>query len=280
MIAFLDAVDLRAKDARKYLEQLGITSWGDVNEAALEAFRDLLRENLCQNTVRELCAQLKSVIIHAGEPVTMPKGWRTILTTPREHPIQPYLTGAEIRRLARLTPSDPIDKRVLYRFLVQCRTGASLCDVARLTPENVVNRGWYNYLIYTNSATKNQAKIGIGDQTLEWLRYLWSNPGDHETYADTYRENRRIVKMLRAASIYDPTTVPIRGTNKTKTVPKWQVVTNRTTRISLCTNLYKAHVDMFTIGEMIGIQGIENVKHYISIRNLGLSSAARVYLGL
>lgn len=280
MIAFLDAVDLRAGDARKYLEQLGISSWGDVNEEALTAFRNLLQEKLRPNTVRELCAQLKGAIIHAGEPVKMPKGWRTILTAPREHTIQPYLTGAEIRRLAQLTPSDPIDKRVLYRFLVQCRTGASLSDVVRLTPENVVNRGWYNYLIYTNSATKNQAKVGIGDQTLEWLRYLWSNPGDYDTYEDLYREKRRIVKMLRAASIYDPTTVPVWGTNKMKTVPKWQVVTNRTTRISFCTNLYKAHVDMFTLGEMIGIQSIEKVKHYISIRNLGLTPAARVYLGL
>ncbi len=271
---------MHAPRLRKYLERIGVTQWNDLNGSSLEEFRELLQENLQPNTVRELCAQLKTTIRRYEGAAALPEGWEAVLTAQREHPARPYLTAGEISRLAQLTPDDPTDKKVLYQFLVQCRTGASLSDTMRLTETNIVKENKATYLVYTNTATKNAAKVRIGRQTLEWLRHLWDFPEDSASYQDTYRTHRRIVKMLRAASIYAPTAVPVPGTNKTKVVPKWQAVNHRTARVSFCTNLFNARVDIFAIGDMIGIKNLDKILHYISVREARLSPAARMYLGL
>lgn len=41
-----------------------------------------------------------------------------------------------------------------------------------------------------------------------------------------------------------------------------------------------ARVDIFAIGDMIGIKNLDKILHYISVREARLSPAARMYLGL
>ncbi len=270
MITLQDAVRRYAPQTRKYLTRLGITHWADVTPEALTEFREHLLANIAQNTARELCYQLCNAINKAGV-VKIPEG---ILSLEREFPERPYLTCAEVKRLARLQPQSTTDKKVLYQFLVQCRTGISLSDVMRLTEDNIEQNGSRAYLVYTNNATKNTARCPIGQKTLEQIRYLFQF-SESERYKDTYKTHRRIVKMLRSAAISAPT-----KTDK-GTVPKWQVVNHRTARVSFCTNLYMAGVFPHKIGEMIGMYNPEAVQHYISIpANELLTPAARLYLTL
>lgn len=276
MIEFLTAVKMYAPTTLTILTRLGITQWEDVTPESLTEFREYTAEHRAQNTARELCMQLSNAI-NKGGGAKVP---RCLLRLEQEHNERPYLTCAEIKRLAALEPVDDTDKKVLYQYLVMCRTGISLSDVMRLKEDNIVTENWSTYLSYTNSATKRPAKVLISKTTAEQIRFLMNFPEDSNSYGDTYRTHRRIVKMLRSAAITELTWEP-KGENKDRKVPKWKTLNHRNARVSFCTNLYNAGVHPLDIGRMIGIESIEKIFHYISApRGAALTTTARVYLGL
>ena len=130
-------------------------AWGNLSRLNLSLFITHMGETLAQNSVRQYCAKIKSVLNAYADEVDLPKDWKKILTVRGETVVNVWLTDAELELLTDYVPRTPVEKSVRGRFLLESYTGARFSDAERLDLTNLDGRD----ITYISQKTHTRASI-------------------------------------------------------------------------------------------------------------------------
>lgn len=228
-------------------------SWGNLSRLNLSLFITHMGETLAQNSVRQYCAKIKSVLNAYADEVDLPKDWKKILTVRGETVVNVWLTDAELEKLADYVPRTPVEKSVRGRFLLESYTGARFSDAERLDLTNLDGRD----ITYISQKTHTRASIPCKPILMPIL----AENRDLQTVS-TVTFNDTLRAMCRRVGI-NATVHAFRAGNEI-TDEKWKLVTSHTGRRSFATNLYLRGCDLYSISRMMGHSSVEmTAKRYI-----------------
>ena len=168
-----------------------------------------------------------------------------------------YLTRTEIARIIRYQVIGDVERFVRRNFVIECLTGARLCDAVRLTISSCdVETGTLSYVPDKTSGIVVTVPVDEGMCLREFLadRYY------RECCVDVFNETVR--RICKHCCIDEPVTLKRRG--EVITAPKYELVTSHTGRRSFATNLFLAGVAIEDIAMMMGHgTNIDTTRRYI-----------------
>lgn len=233
--------------------------WSDITDRNLRLFVETITENLCANSARTICAELKAIIneFHGEENIPSQK-YAKILTVTPEASEAVYLSRKELQRIYTYLPFTPKEQAVKSVFLIQALTGARRGDAERLTMANVNHDT--NTIHYTAQKTHRTVECPLHD----WLpEFLPKNTEELSRRTKLYQADfNRILRFIcRLCAINVPVTIFRHG--KESTLPKWKFVSSHTARRSYATNLMLWGADINLIAKLMGHTNVQMTMRYI-----------------
>lgn len=233
--------------------------WSDLTDKNLRLYVETLSETLCPNSVKTLCAELKSIINgHIDEEDIPSKHYAKILTIAKEDSEAVYLSNRELQKIRDYEPKSKEEKAVRDVFMIEALTGARHCDSERLTMNNV------NTDTKTIHYTSRKTKKSVDEPFHSWLTdYLPKDAEELEKRPKLcqFSFNRIIRRICKNVGITKTVTIYRRGVEET--APKWQFVASHTARRSYATNLMLWGAELGLISSFMGHSSIEMTSHYI-----------------
>ncbi len=235
--------------------------WGNLTKLNLSRFVDFLCERIAQNSVRQYCQRIKSVLNTYSDEVDLPKDFAKILTVRGETVVNTWLTDDELDLIVDYIPRNPVEKSVRARFLIAAFTGARFSDAAKLDLSNITD----GQVVYVSQKTRVQAAIPLKPI----LRPILADNKKLENVSAKVFNNtlREICKHQGVNS-----TTHIFHAGEDVVDEKWKFVTSHTGRRSFATNLYLRGCDLYSISRMMGHSSVEmTAQRYICcpMRHLG-----------
>lgn len=236
-----------------------IPQWSDITDRNLRIFVETIREHLCANSARTVCAELKAIIneFHGEENIPSQK-YAKILTVTPEASEAVYLSRKELQRIYTYLPFTLKEQTVKSIFLIQALTGARRSDAERLTMANV-NPDTHT-IHYTAQKTHRSVECPLHD----WLpEFLPKTTEELSLRKKLYQAdfNRTLRFICRLCAINAPVTIFRHG--KESTLPKWKFVSSHTARRSYATNLMLWGADINLIAKLMGHSNVQMTMRYI-----------------
>lgn len=254
----------------KHLAAAGIREFSDLTKSKLYAFRDSVLAAVAGSSARTYFATLKGILARYEDERPVCKDYRDILRARAEKPLKVYLTPAELSRLESVTPRSPAEATILREFLVCAYTGMRVSDADRIGPENIRD----GRLTYTSKKTGITAVVPVRSAVMDWIKWINRYPCNVSLvyYNDTIRE------LCRRAGITEP--VKVFKAGKVVTGEKWEFVSSHTARISFCTCLQRAGLNLLDISRMAGHTSTTMTERYCVPDGVQLTDGARAFLGV
>lgn len=222
--------------------------WEDMTDDTLSDLKDDLLEEMAPNSVRTICAELKSVL-NAGK-ATKPIKSETFTTILRSKkvPVQNvYLTTIELKHLHNYKPKSRREAYIKEVFMRECMTGARVVDCRRFTTANIHTEDGVEYLTYV--PVKHPVEVTV--PVHKWLReYLHDDWEDCYTNIREDKLNDPIRGICREIGMMQEVTVYKKG--QSETGPKWKFVATHTGRRTFATILSLKGCPLEQIAIMMG----------------------------
>lgn len=254
----------------KHLAAAGIREFSDLTKSKLYAFRDSVLAAVAGSSARTYFATLKGILARYEDERPICREYRDILRARAEKPLKVYLTPAELSRLESVTPRTPAEATILREFLVCAYTGMRVSDADRIGPENIRD----GRLTYTSKKTGITAVVPVRSAVMDWIKWINRYPCNVSLvyYNDTIRE------LCRRAGITE--TVKVFKAGRVATGEKWEFVSSHTARISFCTCLQRAGLNLLDISRMAGHTSTTMTERYCVPDGVQLTDGARAFLGV
>jgi len=234
-----------------------LPTWDDLTDDVIDDFVMACEESgMTMSSAKTYCSELKG-ILNANKRKVPSQDFNDKLTLQSEKSQHVYLTREEISRLIRYQVIGDIERFIRRNFIVECLTGARLCDAVRMTINNCDRET--GTLSYVPDKTPNIIVTVPVDEGM-CLRNFLADKYRRECCVDVFNDILR--RMCKACRIDEVKTLKRKG--KLVTGPKWQFVSSHTGRRSFATNLYLAGVSIEDIALMMGHgKNIDTTKNYI-----------------
>ncbi len=221
--------------------------WEDVTDDNLMDLFERLKEQYAPNSVKTMSAEIKAVIRENDATKDIKSVTFGKILRGKKAPSQAvYLTDEEIKRIIDYNPRGRNRRYVRRMFIIECLTGARLCDCKKITPDNIDDTG--KFIVYVASKTQSEVKVPIH----RWLRpFLVCGTAD-EPVGDMYESTfiRCLRDICKDCGIDDRVKLFRRG--KEEYGKKWMFVGSHTGRRSFATNLIKKGISIEQIALMMG----------------------------
>jgi integrase len=153
MIAHLEA----------YTGPRGIT-FGRINDAFLEGFRDYLLTKVSPNAAGVYLARVKTACRKAVSQQILPRYIGTEITIKKQRTHREYLTIEELQQLEK---APIVNQAIKDGFLFSCFSGLRFSDVKALTWDQVRAEGDRTYLKFSQEKTGDAQDLPLSAQALE-----------------------------------------------------------------------------------------------------------------
>lgn len=234
-----------------------IPQWSDMTDDVLNDFvYDCQDAGMTMSSAKTVCAELKAVL-NANKKNIPSEEYMRILTLRGETSQAVYLTRQEIQRIMDYQVVGDLERYVRRNFIVECLTGARLCDAERLTINNCdIDTGMLSYVPKKTPGIVVTVPVDEGMN----LRNFLADRYKRECHEFVF--NRTLRSICKNCHIDEARTV--RRREKVETRPKYEMVSSHTARRSFATNLYLAGVSLEDIAMLMGHgKNIETTKGYI-----------------
>lgn len=227
--------------------------WGNFSKINLSLFVDYMSERIAQNSVRQYCQKIKSVINVYSDEYDFPKDWKKVLSVKTETVVNTWLTDEELNAIVDYIPRIPTEQTVRGRFLLSAYTGARLSDAEKLDLTNLVDGN----IVYISQKTHTRAAIPCKPILQPILAVNKRFPKiTKTTFNDTLRKICKIQGINNIVHIFHA--------GQDLADEKWKFVSSHTGRRSFATNLYLRGCDLYSISKMMGHSSVEmTAKRYI-----------------
>lgn len=222
--------------------------WSDMTDDTLSDLKDDMLEEMAPNSVRTICAELKSVLNKNKDtkPIVS-KTFTTILKSKKVPSQNVYLTTAELKRINNYRPKSEKEAYVKAIFMRECLTGARCVDCRRMSMANITDIDGQDYIVYVPQKHPVEVTVPVH----KWLvRYL---PNDYSSELKNMRSdhlNGTIRNICRKCGITNPVTIFKAG--KSHTLPKFRCVATHTGRRTFATLLSLRGCPLEQIAIMMG----------------------------
>lgn len=221
--------------------------WEDMTDDVLSDLKDDMLEEMAPNSVRTICAELKSVLNsnQATKPIKS-ETFNIILRSKKVPTRNVYLTTIELKHLHNYKPRTQSEAYVKEIFMRECLTGARSVDSRQLTEANIHIEGGVEYLTYVPKKHPTVVTVPVH----KWLHnYLNEWP---EQFTNRRMDN--MIPALQKICLYSGITdmVTVYKSGKSFSGPKWKFVTSHTGRRTFATILSLKGCQIEQIAEMMG----------------------------
>lgn len=234
-----------------------VPEWEDLTDDVIGDFvLDLQDDEVTASTAKTLCAELKAVLNRNRRKVPSTE-FADMLRIKSETSQAVYLTREEITRIMDYPVVGDIERFVRRNFVVECLTGARLCDAERLSIDNCdMTTGTLSYVPDKTPGIIVTLPVDEGMRLRDFLSDRYTRPCGVNVFNDAVR------RICKNCGIDEQKTVFRHG--QTVTEKKYMLVSSHTGRRSFATNLYVAGVSLEDIAMMMGHgKNIETTKRYI-----------------
>lgn len=253
----------RVKVVNRFRDMLGHKpAWNDITDDNMRDFKELLDESYSPNSVRTICAEIKSVLRSNKKTKPIVSEDFGYIMKQKNVPSQAvYLTMREIRKIRDYQPLTRIERYVKRMFMIESLTGARVGDCKRMSVDNVSENG--NTLTYVSRKSHTEVTVPVH----RWLKpfLVMSDPMEPKDLCQsTY--NRSLQRICRACGITERVKVYSHG--KENVGPKYQFVSSHTGRRSFATNLSMSGISIEQIALLMGhtngnVPNIQMTQRYI-----------------
>lgn len=240
--------------------------WSDITKLNMERFGEYLSRSVSPNSARTYAAVVKAFLARFSEEGLLPchNPQIKIKSVPSQHIA---LTLDEVRRLDEYVPKNTTEIDLRNIFMRGCLTGARYSDAIMLSTENIRD-GVLSYVSKKTSTEVSQPVHAL------LAKYLVNPPSKirHKVVVN------RVIKAI-CRSIGMTETIQLFVNVSMRSAPKYEFVTEHTSRRTYCTALALMNVPTETIAKLAGHSN-SNItsSRYICIdtKNLG-SDAMRFF---
>jgi integrase len=224
---------------------------------------------LSENSVAKYIHTLKAVTNYHGFKVEYSKT-EQYTTTPY------YLNVNELKQIEALQIDDVVT--AIYRdyFVLQCKTGLRVGDLARLTRKNIVVQGGNVCLVNNSHKTNTTTSVPLAsaerlDEVIAYVERLTAYRG---FCLDTY--NGKIRELIKLANI--DRAVVIKHGRKAEYKQLSDVATSHMARRTFVGNLYERGVDRAVITSMSGhVQDSKSLNRYFAVSEAQKAQAVKIF---
>ena len=256
---------------RKHLNAVGIKTWDDISRNSLYEFRDKVLSSVAPSTARTVTAYLMSLLNRYSDCLKLPPDYTKILAVKGCKAVRTFLTPAELRAFEKYPARSITEELIKAESLVEAYTGARVSDVLCLTSENFHD----GHLTYTSKKTRITVTLPASAKVKGWVEYIQT----HKDYEPSMTSRGIIIRRIaRGAGITEPVSVFRAG--KTVKGPKCDHISSHNFRITFCTNLQIAGVDMLSLSRLAGHTNSAMTERYCSPTAPRLTENALAYLNL
>jgi integrase len=146
-----------------YTGPRGIT-FGRINDAFLEGFRDYLLTKVSPNAAGVYLARVKTACRKAVSQQILPRYIGTEITIKKQRTHREYLTIEELQQLEK---APIVNQAIKDGFLFSCFSGLRFSDVKALTWDQVRAEGDRTYLKFSQEKTGDAQDLPLSAQALE-----------------------------------------------------------------------------------------------------------------
>lgn len=223
-------------------------AWEDITDTRLRLFVEVLLENVCRNSAKTICAELKAIINSYCTDYNIPsRQYAKILTLPSDASEAIYLTRNELAKIRGYRPLSEQESTIVALFMIEALTGARHCDCERMTMLNVDTET--NTIHYTMKKTRKSVMCPFHSWLVDYLpKDIDELNARPSVCVMTF--NRTIRRICRKVGITKSITLYRRG--KEVTAPKFAFVSSHTARRSFATNLYLWGAEIGLVSELMG----------------------------
>ena len=213
--------------------------WGDITKLNLERFAEYLSQNVSPNSARTYAAVIKAFLSRFSDEGIIPcrNPQIKIKAVPSQHIA---LTFDEILALDRYVPENTTESDVRNIFMRGCLTGARYSDAILLSPDNIRD----GILSYVSKKTSTEVSQPVHSLLPKYL----DNPPSKIRHKVVM--NRVIKDICRNIGMTDTVQLFVGGS--LRSAPKYEFVTEHTSRRSYCTVLALMNVPTETIAKLAG----------------------------
>lgn len=239
----------RVKVVERFTDMLGHKpEWEDVTDDNLSDLVEVLNDNYSPNSVKVICAEIKSVLRANGETKDFESiGYSKILKAKSVPAQAVFLTDEEVKRVVDYCPETPLERFVQRMFVIECLTGARAGDCLRISKDNIDESG--RMIAYVAQKHKKEIHVPIH----RWLRPFLVDGTCNTRYANgttTSSFNRCLRDICKKCHIN--THVKIYSAGKYQSGEKWEFVSSHTGRRSFATNLALKGIPIEQISLLMG----------------------------
>lgn len=225
--------------------------------------------SLSDNSVAKYIHTIKAVANYHGVKVDYSKT-EQYKTTPF------YLNVAELKQIEALQIDDTTT--AIYRdyFVLQCKSGLRVGDLARLTRQNIVVQGDNVCLINNSHKTNTTTSVPIApkarfDEVISYIERLTAYRG---FTLDTY--NHKIKELIKLANI--DRAVVIKHGKKAEYKQLSEVATSHMARRTFVGNLYERGIDRAVITSMSGhVRDSKSLNRYFAVSEAQKAQAVKIF---
>lgn len=221
--------------------------WEDMTDDVLSDLKDDMLMELAPNSVRTICAELKSVLNanKATKPITT-QTFDVILRSKKVPTQNVYLTPIELKHLHNYKPHGQREAYVKEMFMRECLTGARVVDCRKFSLANIHADDEVEYLTYVPDKHPVEVSVPVH----KWLKTYLSNwPAALKSCREDHL-NGVLRKICRNIGMTQEATVYKKG--RAETGPKWKFVATHTGRRTFATILSLKGCPLEQIALMMG----------------------------
>lgn len=222
--------------------------WEDMTDDVLSDLKDDMLMELAPNSVRTICAELKSVL--NANKATKPISTQTfsIILRSRKVPTQNvYLTPIELKHLHNYKPHNQREAYVKEVFMRECLTGARIVDCRKFTCANIHADDEAEFLTYVPDKHPVEVSVPVHKWLKTYLTDSW--PATLKNCREDHL-NGVLRKICRNIGMTQEVTVYKKG--RSETGPKWKFVATHTGRRTFATILSLKGCPLEQIALMMG----------------------------
>jgi integrase len=248
-------------------------NFGNLGERFFNKFTDWMAgEKFAPNTIQKTVKILKVFLKQAKKEGQLKDDYFLDFSYEGEKVDDVALDRNEIDRLYKYDFSrNTTLERVRDLFIFGCSTGLRISDFSNIQPHNIITVGGRKRIRIVTQKTKTTVEIPCDRYVLEIFKKYRANPNSLPETISDQKFNQYIKKAARAAGLTE-TSRKINDPEK----ELCDLISSRTCRKSLCTNLYK---EGFPIAMLMQISGHASESSFLNYIRIRRSEAAETLEG-
>lgn len=221
--------------------------WEDLTDDNLSDLKDVMEMEMSPNSVRTICAELKSVMNkNARSKPIRSEDFGRILKSKKVPTQNVYLTPAELEAVHRYEPRTEREAYVKEMFMRASLTGARIVDCRRMTTANVHSEDGVEFLTYVPQKHPVEVTVPVH----KWLGKYMNGWGAEFAAIREDKLNAPLRSICRRCGINGEVAVYRRG--RPQSGPKWKFVATHTGRRTFATILSLKGCPLEQIAVMMG----------------------------